>query len=131
MTKKELVTQSLLPYLKGEKPFGFDGENCVYYDPPTKACCAIGQWLKTPEEFVEAKIGIIGADDLFGQFGQECLQDEVQDILSTREWSKVQSIHDVAACNDNFSYTLNELEMLIDSPLPEIRAFLPKPTEYA
>ena len=124
MTKSELINKSLLPYLKGEKPFGFDGIDCVYYNPTTKACCAIGQWLKIPEEFAE-KIGI-GANELFGTYTQtEILQDEVQNILSIDEWECVQAIHDYAAKNDGFHSALMELEKSIGEPLPELHKFLP------
>jgi hypothetical protein len=135
MTKLELINKSLLPYLKGEKPYGvvevlLPGSTvktnvCRYYIPETGASCAVGQWLKEREEFGGVKEIV---SDLFRRLSQSILKDEVQNILDTDAWDDVQCIHDQMAMTRRGFYpikhAIKQLEELIEEPLTEIRSFV-------
>ena len=134
MTKLELINASVMPYLKGEKPYGIkiveSAENkttttvCRYNNPETGACCAVGQWLKEPEKYADF---FGSATMLLEKRGQDILKDEVQNILTDDEWDAVQYIHDYSVGQTSMpaiQRAIEGLEESVGKPLTEIRVLV-------
>jgi hypothetical protein len=94
MTKKELIYDALMPYLKREIPFGMIDGRCTYYsldEHKKPMLCAIGRYLENPEDFAKRETDVHA---LFRDFSMDILKPEVRELLTAEEWFWIQKIHD-------------------------------------
>jgi len=122
--KQEKIKEILLPYILGERKFGYDKKNnkCKYYqleDDGNVVTCAAGFCMVNPEIY-HSNLPI--SSILVHRGGEkEVMKPEYTDIFSSREWGAIQGIHDNLAKNQNnsglwnvfirlwFSYDINTL----------------------
>lgn len=126
MTKREFILDTLLPYLKGERPFGMNGQQCTYLDTEGNRCSVgyhIEDMTKILDEYGEVFEGSVS--ELLNHYGTGILTQEAQDQdLSIAEWSFIQSLHDSLALEnteqEHLTY-LGYLEQFTELEFPELR----------
>ena len=136
-TKKEAFLLTVAKYYNRENRAYISSDTqmnqCVYFDPVTKKCCAVGQMLEKPEKYK----GLVG--DVY------CLLENNQDVKFKFEFQKVatdvgflsylQQIHDSYNTNDIEEYYREcfEIRLTFNQILEQAFQTFPeyKPKDYA
>lgn len=106
--KKEFALSQLAPYFADPKTCGYDAEKkfCQYITSDGRMC-VLGKNMLHPKTFMDGE----GAFSILsGNLQKDVLKPEAVDILTPREWEKMQHIHDALADNGS----LNEIKTLIE-----------------
>ena len=118
--KQEKIKEILLPYILGERKFGYDKKNdrCEYYqldDDGNVVTCAAGFCMIKPENYHYD----LSIDNIIYEHGEKkVMKPEYTDIFSSQEWNVIQGIHDNLAKHKLawhafirlwFSYDINTL----------------------
>ncbi len=110
MDKKMFALNAIAPYLKDPTICGFDHENnvCKYVTSSGNKCVA-GQFMR--ETYINDTESI---DDILETVSQsQVFVPEVVNILTSKEWSYLQRMHDmIATFNTNSNSSLLQLENL-------------------
>ena len=127
LIKQEFIIKSLKPYFEDRNNCGYDKltHRCEYKTSDGKKC-AVGQYLNT-DEYNESG-GTFNSIGLKYTDFNDILVDEAKNMLSLKEWSELQMIHDNLAQNsydmDNVTYLCN-MEKLSEVDLTELKQMLP------
>lgn len=92
--QKQFALEQIAPYYKNPKLCGINKVgNCKYYTKDGLMCVA-GKNLIDPEKYRSCAIDIAG---LIKDFNQEIFKPEARDILTIRQWTLLQRLHDCIA----------------------------------
>jgi len=92
MNKKEFALSQIAPYFKDPSTCGIENRRCKYITSDGRMC-VVGKNMLNP-----SKGGSIHIDALLSIFTEEeIFKPEAVGILSTKEWGRLQYIHDEIA----------------------------------
>ena len=110
--KKEFALSQLAPYLANPSTCGVDenSESCLYLTPDGRMCVA-GKNMITPKDYGIASILTLLENNHQEQEG--LFKPEVVGILTNKEWSLMQRIHDsIAIHTDNVDRLKDRITLL-------------------
>ena len=110
--KKEFALSQLAPYYADPSTCGVgkDGESCSYLTPDGRMCVA-GKNMITPKDYGIASISTLLENNDQKQEG--LFKPEVVGILTNKEWSVMQRIHDCIAMFPDNIFRLQERVKLL------------------
>lgn len=107
MDKKTFALNAIRPYAHNPQICGFDPRIGCLYVAPNGNHCVVGQYMKNPQKWnmsgsIDAIINTISVHNL-----SFILQDSVANVLTLKEWTLLQDIHDsIARINESTTSSL-------------------------